>query len=189
MGDCQHTVVLRPGHDVGQRRDHARLELAFRLATKGHRIITQAAAASRDLMYLQRAKCHSRRSSTSSIEQPSPAISSAVCRARPNGEEYTRSKVTPRASNAARVASACSRPRAVSGESCPPCKMFCTLSSVCPCRTKYKSATRPPLAPPQRGQVPLWWFTAGSHHGDAQLHQYVGKRALGTWCTCASSRQ
>lgn len=156
MGDCQHTVVLRPGHDVGQRRDHARLELPS-----------------------SEPKCHSRRSSTSSIERPSPAISSAVCRARPNGEEYTRSKVTPRASNAARVASACSRPRAVSGESCPPCKMFCTLSSVCPCRTKYKSATRPPLAPPQRGQVPLWWFTAGSHRGDAQLHQYVGKRALG----------
>ena len=38
-------------------------------------------------------------------------------------EMCIRDRVTPRASNAARVASACSRPRAVSGESCPPCKL------------------------------------------------------------------
>ena len=113
------------------------------------------------------------------MERPSPTISSAVHRARPNGDEYAWSKEMPRASNAARVASACSRPRTVSGESCQPCKMFCTLSSVCPCRAKYRSATCPPLVPPQRGRAPLWWFTAGSRRGDAQLHQYVGEWTLG----------
>lgn len=39
MRDHKHTIVLRPGHNTGQRRDHARPKLAFRLATKGHRII------------------------------------------------------------------------------------------------------------------------------------------------------
>ena len=39
MRDYKHTIVLRPGHDTGQRPDHTQLKLHFRLAAKGHRII------------------------------------------------------------------------------------------------------------------------------------------------------
>ena len=77
----------------------------------------------------------------------------------PNGEEYTWSKVTPRVlERRARRQRLLAPARRQAANRAQPCKMFCTLSSVCPCRTKYKSATRPPLAPPQRGQAPLWWF-------------------------------
>ena len=40
MRDRKHTIVLRAGHNAGQRRNHTRPKLTFRLATKGHRIIT-----------------------------------------------------------------------------------------------------------------------------------------------------
>ena len=192
MGNGQHAVVPRPGHDAGQRRDHTCAKLTFRLATKGDRIIAPGLApASRGLMCPPTTpKCHSRRSSNSSKERPSPMISSAVHRARPNGDEYAWSKEMPRALNAARVASACSRPRAVSGESCQPCKMLCTLSSVCPCRTKIQNLPHALPSYHHKGDRHLCGGLPSDHA--AVTLSYTSTSAsgrLGTWCTCASSRQ
>lgn len=39
VGDRKHTIVLRSSHNTSQCRNHARPKLAFRLATKGDRII------------------------------------------------------------------------------------------------------------------------------------------------------